>query len=70
LFRRFYLETDSADDVYLSRFTASCPWCGAKMNLRNVGSAREQRADSFVCERNPEQHTVSLDPTILADVNE
>lgn len=69
LFRRFFLETNSADDVYLSRFTASCPWCGAKMNLRNVGPAKGQRVDLFVCERNPEQHTISLDPTILPDIN-
>jgi hypothetical protein len=69
LFRRFFLETNSADDVYLSSFTASCPWCGTKMNLRNVGPAKGQRIDLFVCERNPEQHTISLDPTILPDID-
>jgi len=69
LFRRFYVEASPNDDVYITSFTATCPWCGTKMNLRNVGPAKGRRNDVFVCERNPEQHTISLDPTILTDLN-
>lgn len=64
-FRRFYLEEGTSEGVYLSRFTATCPWCRSRMNLRNIGPSKGYRADFFLCERNPEQHRIHLDPTAL-----
>ena len=69
-FRRLYLELGSHDGVFVTKLTASCPWCNAKMNLRNVGATDGPRDDIFICERNPRQHTVSVDPTSLPEINE
>lgn len=70
LFRKYYLEAGAGEQIYLSSFTAKCPWCAAKMNLRNVGPKEGPREDRFVCERNPRQHNVVLDPTILTGIDE
>jgi len=68
--RKYYLESGTRGGIYLNRFTATCPWCGAKMNLRNVGPKNGPRDDMFICERNPRQHTVILDPTVLPEMEE
>jgi hypothetical protein len=68
LLRKYYLEYGRDGRIYLHRLSAVCPWCGATMNLRNVGPRDQQRDDMFICERNPKQHTVLLDPTVLPDV--
>ncbi len=68
--RKSYLESGTRGGLYLSRFAATCPWCGAKMNLRNVGPRNGSRDDMFICERNPKQHTVIFDPTILPEIEE
>ncbi|WP_156226277.1 hypothetical protein [Herbaspirillum chlorophenolicum] len=70
LFRKYYLEADTQGGLYLNSFTATCPWCSSKMNLRNVGPKNGPRDDLFICERNPKQHTILLDPTVLSDIDE
>lgn len=70
LWRKHYLESGTRGGLYLNRFTATCPWCSEKMNLRNVGPKNGPRDDMFICERNPKQHTVILDPTILPEIEE
>ena len=70
LFRKYYIEAGNQNGLYLSSFTATCPWCQSKMNLRNIGSKDGPRYDRFVCERNPRQHTIDLDPTVLPEIEE
>ena len=70
LFRKYYLEAGTQGGLYLNKFTATCPWCGSKMNLRNVGPKDGPRDDLFICERNPKQHTILLDPTVLPEIEE
>ena len=70
LFRKYYLEVGTQGRFYLNKFTATCPWCGSKMNLRNVGPKGGPCDDMFICERNPKQHTILLDPTVLAEIEE
>ena len=70
LFRKYYLEAGTKGGLYINSFTATCPWCGTKMNLRNIGPKDGPRDDLFVCERNPKQHRIILDPTILREINE
>lgn len=70
LFRKYYLEAGTQGGLYLSSFTATCPWCSSKMNLRNVGPKDGPRDDQFICERNPRQHTIDLDPTLLSEIYE
>ena len=69
-FRKYYVEAGNLDGLYLSSFTAVCPWCSSKMNLRNIGPKDGPRDDQFVCERNPRQHTIDLDPTALSEIDE
>lgn len=70
LFRKYYIEAGNRNGLYLSSFTATCPWCQSKMNLRNVGPKDGPRYDRFICERNPRQHTIDLDPTVLSEIEE
>lgn len=70
LFRKYYLEFGTQGGIYLNSFTAICPWCGSRMNLRNVGPKDGPRDDMFICERNPKQHTILLDPTVLPEIEE
>ena len=70
LFRKYYLESGTCGGIFMNKFTAKCPWCGSKMNLRNIGPKDGPRDDLFICERNPKQHTVLLDPTVLPDIDE
>jgi hypothetical protein len=65
---RHYLEMGNNGKLYVNRFTAACPWCGSRMHLRHVGPKEGPHADHFVCVRNPRQHTVDLDPTVLPDI--
>lgn len=69
-FRKYYLESGTQGGVYLNSFTATCPWCGSRMNLRNVGPKNGSRDDMFICERNSRQHTILLDPTVLPEIEE
>ncbi|WP_208934500.1 hypothetical protein [Paracidovorax avenae] len=68
LFRKYYLESGTQGGIYLNSFTAVCPWCSSRMNLRNVGPKHGPRDDMFICERNPRQHTILLDPTVLPGI--
>lgn len=70
IFRRIYLEAGSSDGVYLTKLFATCPWCSSKMKLMNNGPKNGPRDDVFICERNPKQHRVLLDPTVLEAINE
>lgn len=70
LFRKYYLEAGAQGGIYVTSFTAKCPWCGTRMNLRNVGPRDSPRDDRFICERNPRQHTIDLDPTVLEEIEE
>jgi len=70
LLRKYYLESGTQGGLYLTSFTATCPWCGSRMNLRNVGPKDGPRDDMFICERNPRQHTILLDPTVLPEIEE
>lgn len=70
LFRKYYIEAGNQDGLYLSRFTATCPWCQSKMHLRNIGPKNGPRYDRFICERNPRQHIIDLDPTVLPEIEE
>lgn len=65
-----YLESGDRGGLYINRFTAACPWCGSRMHLRHVGPKEGPRDDLFICERNPRQHTIELDPTVLPDIEE
>jgi hypothetical protein len=69
-FRKFYLEAGTQGGVYLNSFTAICPWCGSIMNLRNIGPKDGPHDDLFICERNPKQHKILLDPTVLPEIEE
>ncbi len=68
--RRIYTELGNRGGVYMNTFTATCPRCGSRMNLRSVGPKDGPRSDEFVCERNPSQHRVLLDPTCLPEIEE
>lgn len=70
LFRRFYLEASQGGRVYISSFTAVCPWCNSHMRLWNVGAKGGPRDDIFICTRNSRQHTVLLDPTALPEITD
>ena len=70
LFGRFYLEVGSRGCVHVTRFSATCPYCGSAMQLRNVGAPKGPRDDMFICERNPKDHAIEVDPTALSDVDE
>jgi hypothetical protein len=70
LFRRFYIEASRSGRVYVSSFTAVCPWCASRMRLWNVGPKAGPRDDLFICTRNSRQHTVLLDPTVLPEVED
>ncbi|MCH4583310.1 MULTISPECIES: hypothetical protein [Achromobacter] len=69
-FRKYYLECGSREGIYLTSLTATCPWCGSKMKLRNIKSANKQSQDIFFCERNSTHHTILLDPTFLCEIAE
>ncbi|HEY0289165.1 MAG TPA: hypothetical protein VGC62_19495 [Pseudomonas sp.] len=66
----YYLEMGDQGGLYVSRFMAVCPWCGSNMQLRHVGPKEGPRDDRFICERNPSQHTIDLDPTVLPEIEE
>jgi hypothetical protein len=68
--RRTYLELGNRGGVYMNRITATCPWCGSGMNLRNVGPTNGPRSDEFVCERNSVHHRIRLDHTCLPEIEE
>jgi hypothetical protein len=70
LFRKYYLEYGTKGGVYLNSFTAICPWCRSRMSLQNIGPQNGPRDDMFICERNPRQHTILLDPTVLSEIEE
>jgi hypothetical protein len=67
---RHYLEMSQTGRLAVNRMTAQCPWCGSLMHLRHVGPKEGAREDLFLCERNPRQHTVQLDPTALPELED
>jgi hypothetical protein len=67
---RYYLEMSQTGRLAVNRLTAQCPWCGSLMHLRHVGPKEGPREDLFLCERNPRQHTVQLDPTALPELED
>jgi hypothetical protein len=70
LFRKYYLELSDNDKLMVHRLSASCPWCNSIMQLRHVGEKNAPRDYLFICERNPRQHTVLLDPTALPPLDD
>lgn len=66
---RHYIEMGVNGRLYVNRFTATCPWCGSRMHLRHVGPKEGPRDDLFICDRNPRQHTITLDPTVLPEID-
>lgn len=70
LFRRYYLELADNNGIFLTKISATCPMCSAKMNLRNIGPEKGYREDVLICSRNPNQHRIVLDPTVLPDIQE
>jgi hypothetical protein len=70
LLGRYYLEASISDRLYLTQLSATCPWCGWPMRLRNIGPKDESRDDVFICARNPRQHRVLLDPTHLPTIED
>jgi hypothetical protein len=67
---RHYLEIGDRGGIYVNRFTATCPWCRSNMHLRHVGPKEGPHSDHFICERNPRQHVIDLDPTVLPPIEE
>lgn len=67
---KYYFEMGSKGGIYLTSFTAVCPQCNSKMNLRNVKVTEKMREDWFICKRNPRQHAIELDPTVLPEIVE
>ena len=67
---RHYLEISNTGRLRVNRLTAQCPWCGSLMHLRRVGPKEGPRDDQLICVRNPAQHTVQLDPTVLPDIED
>jgi len=70
--RSLFLQADGDSDVYVTKLYADCPWCrnhgrSARMRLKNVNPKNTERYDLLVCERNPRQHTIEFDPTMLSD---
>ncbi|EKS9887598.1 hypothetical protein BTK96_004612 [Burkholderia pyrrocinia] len=68
--RRHFVELGAKGRIHLSTFAATCPWCHSHMNLRSVGPREGPRHNEFVCERNPTQHRILLDPTMLPEIDE
>jgi hypothetical protein len=67
---RHYLEISKKGRLYVNRLTADCPWYGSGMHLRRVGPRKGPHDDPFICERNPRQHSVQLDATVLAEIED
>ncbi|MFP3851487.1 hypothetical protein [Pseudomonas graminis] len=67
---RHFLEMSQSGRLRVNRLTAQCPWCGSLMHLRHVGPKDGPRDDLFLCERNPRQHTIQLDPTALPELQD
>ncbi|WP_155895400.1 hypothetical protein [Comamonas aquatica] len=69
LSRKIYAELDSSNKVHFNRIRAICPFCQTKMNLYTVGAKGGPYKDMLICERNPSQHRVLLDPTLLPEID-
>jgi len=64
------LENGNKDGVYVTRITCDCPWCtDSEMKLRLVGP-KDNKEHLLLCERNPSQHRIIFDPTVLPDIEE
>lgn len=70
LFRKIYAELDESNRVHFNKLKATCPFCRTNMNLRTVGPKDGPYENIFICERNPRQHRVLLDPTLLPEIDE
>ena len=63
------LEAGTKDGIYLTKITCDCPWCGTEMKLMMIGP-RGNREHVLLCERNPRQHRIEFDATVLSDIEE
>lgn len=63
------LEAGTKDGIYLSKITCDCPWCKSEMKLCIVGP-KNYKKHTFLCQRNPSQHRIIFDSTVLPDINE
>jgi hypothetical protein len=70
LFSDKYMEITPSSRIQINRLTALCPWCQAGMRLWTVGPKEGPKDHQFICQRNPRQHTVELDPTMLPSIKE
>lgn len=68
LWGRFYLEATEGNRLCINKLSATCPWCGKQMHLRSIGPKDGPKDDLFLCERNPRQHSIHLDPTCLPEI--
>ncbi|GGY62010.1 hypothetical protein [Pseudoduganella albidiflava] len=66
----YYLEASASDRIYLNRLTATCPWCASHMGLSHLGPKNGVKEDIFVCEKNPRQHKILLDFTLLPEMTD
>jgi hypothetical protein len=57
------------DDIFLTEITCDCPWCDAEMKLKMIDS-ENKKEHVLLCERNPEQHLIRFDPTVMPDIEE
>lgn len=62
-------EVGKKNGIYLTEITCDCPWCGSLMKLRMTGP-KNQKEHLLLCERNPAQHRIVFDPTVMPDINE
>jgi hypothetical protein len=62
IFGPYAAEVDEGGHLIVSQFTATCPTCGASLNM--VSGERYGPGASYVCSRNP-QHCWSFDHTTL-----
>jgi hypothetical protein len=67
-FRRTFLEADAAGNIFLTKLRATCPRCGARMDLKVLGDWQYHTEEVFVCTKNAPQHKIILDPTCLDEV--
>ncbi|KMJ45127.1 hypothetical protein AB204_10535 [Xenorhabdus khoisanae] len=63
------LEIGLKENIYLTKITCDCPWCKSEMKLRMIGS-KEHRQHLLICARNPSQHRIIFDPTVLPNIEE
>ncbi|CDH04950.1 conserved hypothetical protein [Xenorhabdus bovienii str. oregonense] len=63
------LEIGTKGNIYVTKITCDCPWCKSEMKLRMVGS-KNHKEHLLLCSRNPSQHKIIFDPTVLPEIEE